>query len=240
MLVAVEAGPPDPLRIAEVAHVRGLITFVQRGASDGARLLLGAATRLESLDVALARELTLEALGAAILADDLDNPGVTRAAAEAARAAPAGPRPPRAFDVLLDAFALRLTEGHTPAAPLLARAVELGLALDVADDEADRWRWLATGEPAPSPPSSCGTHESWHALAAVQTQFARDTGAPVHLQYALNDLAEAHVLAGELTTAARLVDEDRLIAEVTGNPPARSCRDDPRGLAGPGTGGRQS
>ena len=156
LLVAVEAGPPDPLRIAEVAHLRGLITFVQRGAGDGVRLLLGAATRLESLDAALARELTLEALGAAILADDPDNPGVIRAAAEVARAAPSGPRPPRAVDVLLDAFALRLTEGHTPAAPLLARAVELGLALDPADDE----RIAGAGsppEPASSPRSSCGT-----------------------------------------------------------------------------------
>jgi len=42
----------------------------------------------------------------------------------------------------------------------------------------------------------------------------------VHLQYALNFLATTHLFAGELTTAARLVEEDRLIAEVTGNPPA--------------------
>jgi len=41
----------------------------------------------------------------------------------------------------------------------------------------------------------------------------------VHLQYALNFLAAAHLFAGQLTTAARLVDEDRLIAELTGNPP---------------------
>jgi DNA-binding CsgD family transcriptional regulator len=39
------------------------------------------------------------------------------------------------------------------------------------------------------------------------------------LQYALNFLAMSHLFAGELTTAARLIDEDRLIAEATGNPP---------------------
>jgi hypothetical protein len=33
-------------------------------------------------------------------------------AAEAARAAPPGPDPPRVVDVLLDAFAIRLTEGY--------------------------------------------------------------------------------------------------------------------------------
>jgi DNA-binding CsgD family transcriptional regulator len=39
------------------------------------------------------------------------------------------------------------------------------------------------------------------------------------LQYALNFLAAAHLFAGDLTTAARLIDEERLIAEATGNPP---------------------
>ena len=218
LLVSVDARPPDPVRIAEAAHVRGLITFARRGAGDGARLLLGAATRMEFLDAALARELGLEALGAAIWADDLGNPGVLRAAAEAALAAPSGPRPPRAVDVLLDAFAVRLTGGHAPAAPLLARAV--GLALDVADDEVDRWRWLATGRAGTIAALELWDAASWHALAAVQTRFARDTGAPVYLQYALNNLAEAHLLAGELTAAARLVDEDSLIADMTGNPPA--------------------
>ena len=42
----------------------------------------------------------------------------------------------------------------------------------------------------------------------------------MYLQYALNFLATTHLLAGELAIVARLVEEDRLIAEVTGNPPA--------------------
>ena len=44
-------------------------------------------------------------------------------------------------------------------------------------------------------------------------------GALVQLQFALNFLARVHILAGELSAAERLIDEDRLIAEVTGNPP---------------------
>src|SRR5208282_3275822 len=43
LLVAVEAGPPDPLRTAEVEHLRGQIASQQRRSSDGARLLLSAA-----------------------------------------------------------------------------------------------------------------------------------------------------------------------------------------------------
>src|SRR5690348_6573602 len=144
LLVAVEAGPPDPLRAAEVEHLRGQIAALQRRSGDGARLLLSAARRLERLDAALARETYLEALAVAVWAGDLGLPGGVRAAAEAARAAPPAPGPPRVADVLLDAFALRLTEGYAAAAPAMARAVELVLALDAAPDlEADRGLWLA-------------------------------------------------------------------------------------------------
>jgi DNA-binding CsgD family transcriptional regulator len=221
LLAAVEAGPLAALLAAEVEQLRGLITFAQRRPGDAARLLLSAARRLEPLDADLARDTHLEALWAAMWAGDLSGPGGVVAAAEAARAAPPGPEPPRAVDVLLEAFALRLTEGYVAAAPTLTRALELGLALDVADDEVDRWRWLATGRASAIAALELCDDESWHALAARQVRFARDTGAPVYLQNALNFLATTHLLAGEPTTAARLVEEDRLIAEVTGNPPAR-------------------
>jgi ATP/maltotriose-dependent transcriptional regulator MalT len=45
-------------------------------------------------------------------------------------------------------------------------------------------------------------------------------GALVQLQFALNFLARVHILAGELSAAGRLIEEDRLIVEATGNPPA--------------------
>jgi DNA-binding CsgD family transcriptional regulator len=219
LLVALEAGPLDALSAAEVEHLRGLIALVQRGPSDAARLLRRAARRLEPLDAELARDTHLEALWAAIWAGDLGSPGGVAAAAEAARAAPPGPEPTRAVDVLSEAFALRLTQGYATAAPLLARALELSLVLDVTNDDAGLWRWLAGGRAGALVALELWDADSWHALAAVQAQFARDTGALVHLQYALNFLAMAHLFAGELTTAARLIDEDRLIAEATGNPP---------------------
>jgi hypothetical protein len=122
-------------------------------------------------------------------------------------------------DVLQEAFALRLTQGFAAAAPLLTRALELSLALDVTNDEAGLWHWLAGGRASAIVALELWDAESWHALAAIQAQFARDTGALVHLQYALNFLAMAHLLAGKLTTAAQLIDEDRLIAEATRNPP---------------------
>jgi DNA-binding CsgD family transcriptional regulator len=217
LVVAVEAGPLDALSAAEVEQLRGLIALVQQGPSEAARLLLSAARRLEPLDAGLARDTHLDALWAAMWAGHLGSSGGVLAAAEAARAAPPGPQPPRAVDVLLEAFALRLTRGYAAAAPLLTRALELSLALEVSNDEADRW--LPGGRASALVALELWDAESWHALAAVQAQFARDTGALVHLQYALNFLATSHLFAGDLTTAARLVDEDRLIGEVTGNPP---------------------
>jgi len=220
LLVAVEADPLGQLQTAEVEHMRGQIALDQRRGNDAARLLLSAARRLEPLNAALVREAYLEALWeAAMWAGDLDIPGGARAAAEAALGAPPGPDPPRVADVLLDAFARRLTEGHTAAAPALARALELVLALDFGTGETGRWLWLAGGRISQIIALELWDAESWHALATRQAQFARGAGALVHLQFALNYLARAHLLAGDLAMAALMIEEDRLIAEATGNPP---------------------
>jgi DNA-binding CsgD family transcriptional regulator len=220
LLVAVEAGAPDPLRTAEVEHLRGQIALDQRRSRDGARLLLSAARRLEPLNAESARETHLEALVAAMWAGDLDSPGGLREAAEAARAAPASPGPPRVVDVLLDAFATRLTQGYAAAAPALTRALEMVLALDVGTElEVGRWLWLTGGRASANVALELWDDKSWHALAARQVQVFRDAGALVHLQFALIFLARTHLLAGELATVARLFEEDRLIAEATGNPP---------------------
>jgi DNA-binding CsgD family transcriptional regulator len=216
LLVAVEAGPVDALRTAEVEHLRGQIALEQQRGGDAGRLLVSAARRLEPLDPALARETHLEALGAAI-AGDLDSPGGVLEVAAAARAAPHGPEPPRAVDVLLDAFAIRVTEGYAAAAPTLTRALELVLALDLSDDDVGRWLWLAGGRASAFVALELWDAESWHALATREAQFARATGALVHLQHALSILAKSHLVAGDLEKARMTIEEDRMIAEVTGN-----------------------
>ena len=219
LLVAVEAGPLDPLQSADLLHLRGQIAFDQRRVNDAGRLLLDAAIRLEPLDVALAREAHLEALRAAIWAADLANPGGLREAAAAARAAPPGPEVPPGVDVRLDAYAVRFTDGPAAAAPLLARALELSLVLNDDIDQIGRSRWLVESRASDIIALEAWDAESWHALAARQVQFARDTGALVVLQFALNLLAWSKLLGGELTNAALLMEEDRRLAEATGNPP---------------------
>jgi DNA-binding CsgD family transcriptional regulator len=219
LLVAVEAGPLDQRQVAEVQRLRGQIAFDQRRGTDAARLLLGAARQFEPFDVSVARETHLEALLAAVWDGPIDSLGDVRGAAEAARAAPPGPEPPRVVDVLLDAFALRFTQGYAAAAPALNRGLEMLLALDFSSSENRRWLWLVGGRAGGVIAFEVWDFEALHALAARQAQVARDTGALVQLQFALNYLARTHLLAGELATAARLIEEDRLIAEATGNPP---------------------
>jgi hypothetical protein len=208
LLTATEAGPSDPLLAANLQRLRGQVAFDQRRGTDAARLLMRAARLLEPLDAALARETHLEAVWAAMFAGDLRPPGGVREAAEAARAAPPGPDPPRAVDVLLDALALRFTEGYAAAAPAMTRAFELLVALDAdvsaGTPESRRWLWLASGRASIMIAREVWDFESWHALAAHQVQVARDTGALVHLQFALNFLGLHHLLAGEQAATRRL------------------------------------
>jgi DNA-binding CsgD family transcriptional regulator/tetratricopeptide (TPR) repeat protein len=218
LLVAVEAGPLDALLSAEVEHLRGQIALEQQRGSDAARMLLSAAKRLDPLDPELARRTHLEALVAAMWVGELDCSGLLESA-EAARAAPPGSEPPRAVDVLLDAFAIRFTEGYIAAAPTLTHALDLVLAPAVSGDAVDSWRWLAGGRAGVTVAVELWDAESWHFLATRQARFARETGALVHLRLGLNFGAGICLLAGELATAALMLEEDRLVAEATGNPP---------------------
>ena len=138
-----------------------------------------------------------------------------REAAEAARAAPPGPDPPRAVDLLLDVFALRLTEGYASAAADLTLALERIVRLEVEADEDRHWLWFAGRPASPIIPLELWDFESCHALAGRQVQVARCMGALVQFQFAVNFLARVHLLTGQLSATRQLIDEDRLIAEAT-------------------------
>jgi AAA ATPase-like protein len=127
LLAGVDAELLDELGRARVDLLRGQIASEQRRGGEAGRLLLSAASRLEPLDPELARETYLEALAGA-MSSDVEVVGGAEAVAKAARTAPAGTAAPRTVDVLLDAFAIRLTDGYAAAAPTLARSLELLLA----------------------------------------------------------------------------------------------------------------
>jgi DNA-binding CsgD family transcriptional regulator len=216
LLRAVEAGPHDELAGARADLLQGQIAFEQQRGSDAGRMLMSAARRLEPLDPELARETYLEALGGA-MASDVEIAGGTQAVAEAARAAPPGPTPPRAGDVVLDAFAIRFTDGYAAAVPRLARALQLLLAMELRNQEVGRQLSLSGSRTRHFVALEVWDADAMHLLAARQVQFARDTGALLHLHFALSFLANSRLLAGDLTAASVAIDEARMIGEATGN-----------------------
>ena len=205
------------MQAAEIEHLRGEVAFDQRRPADAARLLGSAAKCLEPLDPELARATHLEALGAAIWAGDLDSPGALIAAAEAARSAPPALDPPGPVDVVLEALALRLTDGYAAAAPTLEQALATVLALAAPAKDVGHWLWLtgmrATGLIA----IELWDADAWHALASRQVEVARDAGALVQLQFALNFLVRNRLCCGDLSDAAVLVEEERAIAQALNN-----------------------
>ena len=218
LLVELEAGPLDESGRARAELLRGRIALEQQRGDDAGRLLASAARRLEPLDPELARETYLEALGSAMVGD-LEVPGGARAVAEAARAARSS-TPPRAADVLLDAFATRLIDGYAAAAPALTRGLELLLlASDVTNDDAGRSLSLVSSRASAIVALELWDVEAFHLLASRRVQLARDTGALVHLRFALSFLSRSQLLAGEVTAAISTINEAQLIAEASGNLP---------------------
>jgi ATP/maltotriose-dependent transcriptional regulator MalT len=92
-----------------------------------------------------------------------------------------------------------------------------------ADIDVGRYLWLVGLRAGGIVAGELWDDDARHALAARQAGAARDAGALVQLQYALSFLAWTHLDAGEVATAARLQDEDRLIAVATGTSPVAFC-----------------
>jgi DNA-binding CsgD family transcriptional regulator len=217
LLGGIEAGLLNELARAQVDLLRAQIALEQHRASDAGRLFLDAASRLEPVDPDLARDTYLEALTGA-LAGDVEVIGGARVVAAAAQAAASGRVRLRPADVVLDAFATRLTEGYAAAAPTFARALELLLAVDISNDDFAQWLSVSGSRNADVVALELWDDSALHLFAARRVQVARDTGALGHLHFALSFLASSRVLAGEFAAATLILDEAQTIANATGNP----------------------
>ena len=185
----------EPEALDELGQARGdllraQIALEQRRGGDAGRLFLSAASRLEPTRPGpRPRDVPRGARGR----HGQRRRGRRRRAGgrgrRAGRRRPA-PVPPRTVDVVLDAFAIRLIDGYAAAAPTLARALELLLATDIADGDASWWLSLSSGRDSNIVALEMWDDEAVHLLAARQVQAARDTGALVHLQFALSFLRE--------------------------------------------------
>jgi DNA-binding CsgD family transcriptional regulator len=212
LLATAEAGPPDEFRRALADRLRGQIAFASSRGSDAPRLLLDSARQLEPLDVPLARETYLYALAAATFAGSLARGGGMQEVAEAVRAAPPPPGPPRAPDLLLDAMALLIREGHQTGAPALRQAVSAFRGTDISTEEELRLLWLVC-----RCAQAVWDYDSWDVLSRRQLTLARDAGALIALPIAFNVRSGVHVFAGEFTEAASMVAQAEAVSEATGS-----------------------
>ena len=212
LLSSTEIGALDELDRARVELLRAQIAFVSSHGSDAPALLLAAARQLTPLSPALARETYLEALSAAMFAGRLAAPGAS--ALDVARAARSAPRPPflGALESLLDGLATFFCDGYEAAVPILRQSETESDGGDMPVSEQLRWKWLAAISSV-----HLWDDARWHAISERHVQIAREAGALCELPLALSQRVYVHLFAGELTTAASLVDEIRAATEATGS-----------------------
>lgn len=213
LLASAEIGPLDQLQRAQAERLRAEITFTPSRGADAPPLLLKAAKRLEPLDAELARETYLDAFGAAVFAGRVSAGDGIVGVAEAARAAPAGPRPLRPIDLLLDGLATRFTEPFAAAVQPLREALAAFAELD-GRARGMRALWLAC-RVAPD----VWDDERWLELSTLAVKLARDAGHLSVLPIALTYRAGVHVHAGEFDAASGLIEEADAMSEATGGAP---------------------
>jgi DNA-binding CsgD family transcriptional regulator len=212
LLATVEAGPLDKRQRARADLLRGRIAFVSGHILDAPLLLLKAARQFESLDLGMARETYLDALGAALYTGRLTVGGGVREVAEAVRWAPASPQPARGPDLLLDGLALLITEGYAAGMPMLKRALQSFRSGHISHAEEMRWLWLVCQVAI-----IAWDWETWRLLSARQVSLARDDGALVELAMALITLSTLLAWTGDFEPAAALIDEAEEINAATGS-----------------------
>ena len=211
LLAMAEAGALSDLERARVALLRAQTAFVVTRGSDAPPLLLEAARGLATLDPTLARETYLDALSAAMFAGRFAGAGGSALeVAQAASAAPP-PRAPRGSDLLLDALATLFSGTYESAVPILRRA-QAAFGTDESAIEQLRWLWLATIASV-----QLWDDTGWETLSERHVRLARRTGALSDLPLALTQRVYMHLLAGELTEAASLVDEIEAVTDAMGS-----------------------
>jgi DNA-binding CsgD family transcriptional regulator len=212
LLSSMEMGALDELDCARVELLRAQIAFVSTHGSEAAAMLLAAARRLTPLSPSLASETYLEALSAAMIAGQMAAPGTS--ALDVALAAKAAPKPPLLGgpELLLDGLAIYFSESYEAAVPVLRQAQDAFDAGGLPTSEQLRWKRFATISSV-----HLWDDARWEAISERHVQIASETGALGELQLALGQRIYAHLFAGELTTAAMLVDEIRGVIEATGS-----------------------
>jgi DNA-binding CsgD family transcriptional regulator len=211
LLATAEVDPRDDLQQARVDLLRGqMALFVSQG-EEASPLLLNVAQRLERLDPELARDTYLDAWRAALVTGRQATPGALLDVSRAARSAPQPEGPPRPADLLLDALATLVTDGHAAAVVLLEQAARTFADERFPARESLRWGWLAV-----APTFLLWDETRTHAICVRQVDALREAGALARLPYDLATLGIHAVRCGELASAAAAIAEADAVGEATG------------------------
>jgi DNA-binding CsgD family transcriptional regulator len=216
LLAMAEAAQLSEFDRARADLLRADIAFmVDRGRAT-ADLFLKAASRLEPLDIGLARSTYLDALRAAWYASDSGNSGTLRDVARAAVAAPVATLPARPSDLLLDGLAARYTAGFAAGVPKMREALKAFQDPEQANQEGLRWMWFAS-----SIATDLCNDDAADVLTGTYVRLARETGALAALPLALTTRILNHLFTGDLSEASVLITELDHVAESTGIPVPR-------------------
>jgi len=211
LLATAEAGPLDEFQLARSDLLRAQLAFISSRGADAIPLLLAAARRLESLDIAVARETYVDAFSAALFGARLSGSVGIPEVAEAARAAPRrSDAEPTVADQLLDAL-VALADDYPSAVPLCRQAVERLSGDDASAGERLRWLWQGCVVAL----EIWDDEHAW-SLSQSSVDVARATGTLSELALALSACTPVLVFHGDLAAATAQVSETASVQEATG------------------------
>lgn len=206
---AAAAGPLEAPQHARLQLLRGRIAFARRFGDDAPQLLLEAAQKYEAVDVLQAREVYLEALSSAVVADQLGDSELLKAVARASAAKSAGSARP--CDLLLVGLAALVCDGDADGPRKLKRAVAAMRRPEAQPEDVLRWNWLA-GHAA----RLLWDFESWEFFSERLLDACRAVGVLSTLPVALNTRGGTHLFSGRFAEAEMLAAEARALQEATG------------------------
>jgi DNA-binding CsgD family transcriptional regulator len=205
-------GPLEDQERAQLDVLLGQIAFARNRRNGVSPLALKAASRLEQVDLRLARDAYLEVLVAAIFAGHLTGLANLEVVAKAARAVPRPDGSSRVSDLLLEGLALLVTDGYKSSVDVLKKATRVFRGDVLSTEERLRWSWMA-GAVA----GFIWDHDSWDALTVRQERLARDLGALSILPITLSHRVSVCLFAGEISQASLLVEQLTTVTDALAN-----------------------
>ncbi|MDP4509278.1 ATP-binding protein [Nonomuraea turcica] len=207
-----DGGAQSEYQRARSHLVRSMITFAAGLNKEAPPMLLTAAQRLEPFDMDLARETYLTAWCTAALATA--DPDSVTAISRAMRELAPPHGGPRALDLVIEGYALLITDDRSAALPPLQKAMTALKNHPVQDFL--KWGWAACSA-SPILWDDRGMRELFLRVVAE----VRTAGALTELPLYLSGLGTMTVLNGDFAAAAAIVAESEAVDAETGVPMAQ-------------------